>query len=320
MLGLGRSPQTLSDATEKFLLHRSKTVENTTLSANRTGTVHLLRHFGGAARTNTITAPLLQELVNELLGEGYLPSTVEAYSRSWRIFFEWCHFGVCGRALRENANRRRLAEFFDPVAELAIPNPGKTDVETLTDAQIPHVMAAAALVDGQQVGNFPSAVRACGAALFMGLRQGEVFALSWGDIDAVSRTVRPQLQAPKDSLVLKPLKGKRARTALILPGWWEHHRTDAIGFVCGRKGRPVGTRTQHNLITRVLDTAGLNRIGWAWHVLRHTYSRSFLEQGGSLEQLQRSLGHSSIVTTQETYGHYREDVAARLAAERIYGS
>ena len=322
VLRLGRSPQALSDATEKFLLHRSKTVEKATLSANRTGTVHLLRHFGGAARTNTITAPLLQDLVNELLGEGYLPSTVEAYARSWRIFFEWCHFGVCGKALRQNANRRRLAEFFDPVAELSIPDPGKTDVETLTDAEILRLMAAAALVDTQQIGQFPSAVMACGVGLFMGLRMGEIFALSWGDIAAPARTVRPQLQVPKDSLVLKPLKGKRARTALILPGWWEHHRTDSVGFVCGRTGRPVGSRTQRNLITRVLDTANLNRVGWGWHVLRHTYARTFLAQGrgGSLEQLQRSLGHSSIVTTQDTYGHFHEDVAARLASERIYGS
>ena len=320
VLGLGRSPRTLREASDAFLKHRESTVESATLSCDRTGTLHLLRHFGGPTRTNTITAPLLQELVNALYEEGYKPSTLDTYARSWRIFLEFCHFGVCGKALRQNANKRRMAEFFDPVAELSIPDPGRTDIETLSDIQIKVVMAAAATVDAQNLGESPSAVLACGVGLFMGLRQGEIFALSWQDINPVSRTVRPQLQVPKDSMTLKPLKGKRARTSLILPGWWEHQRADAVGFICGRTGRPVGTRTQHNLIMRVLDTASLNQVGRAWHLLRHTYSRSFLEQGGSLDHLQKSLGHSSIVTTQTAYGHLQQDVAARLASERIYGS
>ena len=320
VLGLGRAPESLSKAVAGFLEHRQRMVERATLSNDRTGTVHLVRHFGSAERTNALTPSALQELVDDLVDEGYQPSSIDTYARSWRIFLEWCHFGVCGKALRTNTNRRRLAEFFDPVSELSIPDPAETDVETLTDAQILQVLAAAAKIDEQQIGQFPSAVLACGAGLFMGLRMGEIFALSWGDINADTRTVRLQLQVPKDSLELKPLKGKRARTALILPGWWEHHRMDAVGFVCGRTGRPVGTRTQRNLVTRVLDTAGLNRLGWGWHVFRHTYARRFIEQGGRMEELKKSLGHASIRTTEATYEHFHEDVAARLARERIYGA
>ena len=144
VLGLGRSPRTLREASDAFLKHRESTVESATLSCDRTGTLHLLRHFGGPTRTNTITAPLLQELVNALYEEGYKPSTLDTYARSWRIFLEFCHFGVCGKALRQNANKRRMAEFFDPVAELSIPDPGRTDIETLSDIQIKVVMAAAA--------------------------------------------------------------------------------------------------------------------------------------------------------------------------------
>ena len=320
VMGLGPPPLPLGQAVERFLEHRSKTVERATWGVSRTACGHLTRHFGVSVRSNTITGPSLQELVEEMLDEGYQASTLKTNARTWRLFLEWCHFGVSGQALRETTSRRRLKEFYDPTEELSIPDPGDVDVETLTDAQIPIVLAAAAMVDEQQIGQCPSAVLACGAGFFMGLRMGEIFALSWGDINATTRTVRPQLQVPKDSLELKPLKGKRARTALILPGWWEHHRSDAVGFVCGRTGRPVGTRTQRNLVTRVLDTAGLNRLGWGWHVFRHTYARRFIEQGGRIEELQKSLGHSTILTTQGTYGHYHEDVAAKLAGERIYGA
>lgn len=320
VMGLGPPPRPIGKAIEQFLEHRRNTVEKATWGVSRTACGHLARHFGTTLRTDQITGAALQELVEEMLEEGYEPSTLKTNARTWRLFLEWCYFGVSGLALREGTSRRRLKEFYDPTEELSIPDPGQTDVTTLTDEQIPMILAAAAKVDEQQIGLFPSAVLACGIGIFMGLRQGEIFALSWQDIDSANRTARPQLQVPKDSLELKPLKGKRARTALVLPGWWEHHRRDAVGFVCGRTGKPVGTRTQRNLVTRVLDTAGLNELGRGWHLFRHTYARRFIEQGGRLEELQKGLGHSSFRTTESIYGHFHHDVAARLARERIYGA
>lgn len=321
VFGLGRVPQRLGAAVEGFVRHREQTVERSTSQSDRTGTGHLLRHYGSNTRTHQLTAETLQELADELLREGYEPSTLETYRKVWRIFLEWCHFGVCGRALRSNrSTRARLASYHDPVASVVLPDPGKGDVVTLTDEQIPALLRAAAVVDSQQRGNFPSARLACGIGLFMGARQGEIFALPWQAIRPETRSVRIEYQVPKDSTTLKPLKGKNARTALVLPGWWDLHTRDSVGLVCGRVGRPVGTRTQRNLITRVLDTAGLNGTGIGWHMLRHTYARCFLEHGGRLGELQKSLGHRSVVTTEARYEHFHEDVAAKLAAERIYGA
>lgn len=321
IFGLGRSPQVLSAAIEGYLEHREHVVERSTYQGDRTGTGHLLRGLGAHTRTNTIGPEALQGIVDELLREGYEPSTLATYLKVWRVFLEWCHFGVCGAALRGSPDaRRRLAEFFDPTTVVVIPNRGHTDVETIADEDIPRLFEAAAKIDELAVGNFPSAVLAVGIGLYMGARKGEIFALSWQDIRPEARSVRIQYQVPKDSTSLKPLKGKLARTALVMPDWWPLHRRDTVGFVCARNGKPVGTRTQNNLITRVLDTAGLNAIGRGWHVLRHTYARQFIEKGGRLEELQKSLGHTSVVTTETRYSHFHEDVASRLAAERIYGA
>ena len=51
---------------------------------------------------------------------------------------------------------------------------------------------------------------------------------------------------------------------------------------------------------------------------RQTYARRFIELGGRFEELQKSLGHKSITTTEQTYGHFHEDIAASLARGRIY--
>ena len=66
------------------------------------------------------------------------------------------------------------------------------------------------------------------------------------------------------------------------------------------------------------EHAGIKEDGNGWHVWRHTYARLFLERGGTMEELQRSLGHASIKTTQDTYGHFSTDKAAALARGRIY--
>lgn len=210
VFGSGRPAEKLSVAVRGFLEHRERTVERATLGCDRTGTSHLLAHFGGALRTSQITAPALQGLVDELVARGYQPATIDTYARSWRVFLEWCHFGVGGAALRGGASRARLAEFFDPVGELALPAKPEAEVATLSDAQIPEIFRAAERVDEQQIGQFPSAVLACATGLYMGLRRGEIFGITWQDIRPEWRTVRVQLQVPKDSVELKPLKGKRA--------------------------------------------------------------------------------------------------------------
>ena len=321
VLGLGRVPERLDAAVRGFLEHRERAVERATFINDRSATGHLLDHFRGHVLTSTVAEPAaLQALVDELLAAGYQPTTLDTYTRSWRVFFEWCHFGVCGQALRQGStNRRRLAEFFDPVGELRLPDPGATDVGTLPDEALPELFRAAERVDAQRRRGHPSAVLACGVGLYMGARQGEIFALAWQEISKPSRTVRFNFQVQKDRAELKPLKGKLARTALVLPEWWELHRP-AVGFVVGRAGRPMGTTAQRDMITRVLDASGLNGPGIGWHVLRHTFARLFLERGGRMGELQKSLGHSSIRTTEQTYGHFQEDVAAKLARERIYGA
>jgi integrase-like protein len=54
---------------------------------------------------------------------------------------------------------------------------------------------------------------------------------------------------------------------------------------------------------RVLKVAGLPE-HFTPHCLRHTYASLMLQQGESLQYVQRQLGHSSITLTVDTYGKW----------------
>ncbi len=144
----------------------------------------------------------------------------------------------------------------------------------------------------------------CG--LFMGLRMREIFGLEWSDVDAAKNIVRVQRQYPNE-----PLKSRRERTVVILPGW--EHETGQ-----GRVSHG-SFDTQTRKLADVLASAGLKAPGVLWHSLRHTYARAFLEAEPSMRLLQASLGHSSVTTTEQLYNWLQPDDAAEIARARIHG-
>jgi len=64
-------------------------------------------------------------------------------------------------------------------------------------------------------------------------------------------------------------------------------------------------------VTRVfypsLETAGVKRV--RFHDLRHTYAGLMISMGANIKFVQRQLGHASIQTTLDIYGHLLPDVA-----------
>lgn len=290
--------RTLARAAEDFLTYRQSTTERATWGSDRTALNHLLDAVPGGTSLLAVTPEDVQELLLRMARQGYEASTLQTYLKSLGVFFRWTgHEATKG---------------------VTVANPGRGDVRTLEPEECDRVRAAAAKLDRMNPGD-PSARLAIEIGLSMGLRQGEIFALRWDAIDAGDRSVRAQWQIPKDRREPKPLKGKRARTAGVLEEWWPLHRAGS-GYVVARSdGGPLGTRPQRTMIIRVLDLAGISDVGLGWHLLRHTYARHFVERGGWIQELQRSLGHRSIRTTEERYGHFREDVAWKLAKGRIYG-
>jgi len=170
------------------------------------------------------------------------------------------------------------------------------------------------------------------------MRRGEVLGLQWGDLDwhhaniHVRRSLVWYTARDREALADNPRqrwrfttpKSERSfRTIVMSPHLrdaLERHRlTSPVSphdlVFCTPEGRPLDP---NNLVKRVflptLARAGLRRI--RFHDLRHTYTSLLIAQGAHVKFIQSQLGHASIQTTLDRYGHLlpetRRDVGARL--------
>lgn len=295
VLGLPKEG-TLGEVVEAFLGFVMNHLEPNTHHGHRTSLRHLLDAFGHSRPLHAIDPKQVQGVLDKMVRQGYRASTLGRYASSWKRMLRWADAeGIWG--------------------DLVVPDPGKQDVETLEPLDLAKLRQAASTLDRDGGRGYRMAVE---CVLGTGVRRSELFALRWSDFNERERSVRIDRQVRGRGRATKPLKGKKARTALVLPSWWDHHHPSGM-YVVGEGVAKLSGRARDDMMQRVLDRAGLNETGRGWHVLRHQYARHFLESGGRIQELQRSLGHSSVLTTERYYQHFSEDAAVRLARERIYG-
>ena len=81
---------------------------------------------------------------------------------------------------------------------------------------------------------------------------------------------------------------------------------------CGPQGHPLDPEnfTKRDF-ARVLRRSGVRRIRFP--DLRHTYASLLIAQGAHPKYIQAQLGHASIQTTLDRYGHLMPDVHAAEA-------
>jgi site-specific recombinase XerD len=80
----------------------------------------------------------------------------------------------------------------------------------------------------------------------------------------------------------------------------------------GRRGRPLRYPAVYDLVGRI---RGRTEIVFGPHLFRHTYATWLLRKGAGIETVQQLLGHASIATTIDSYGHLTvEDARATLQA------
>lgn len=224
-------------------------------------------------------------------------------------------------AVRQGLIIRNVCQAVDP------PKVEKVEMQTLTAEQ-----AQKLLTESQGTPEHALYV----LALTCGLRQGEIFALQWSDINTEAGTlsISKSLQESGNSLKIGPPKSKSAIRSLSLPAVAIDSLNDHlqmqidaglndIGLIfCSPEGMFI---RKSNFSRRhwkpLLKKCELPNI--RFHDLRHTSATLLLGKGVHPKIVQNRLGHSQISLTLDTYSHVlpsMDQAAAELINDVLSGT
>ena len=274
----------------------------------------------GRIQLKTLTATHVRSLLREKLNSGLSPRTVQ--------YIRFLLRKALDQAVADNLIPR------NPVAGVKAPQVRGEEIRPLSCDQARIFLRTAA-----ETGNRLEALYAL--AIQCGLRQGELLALTWEDVDLEARTLQvrrslsgssaghPIFTTPKTAKsrrqirltlgateTLKRHRKRQLEERVRIAGMWQDH-----GLVFTTElGTPLN---RHNLIQRsfkpLLNEAKLPDI--RFHDLRHTCATLLLTAGVHPKIVQELLGHSTIAITLDTYSHVLPGMgdAAAGAMDEAFG-
>lgn len=152
-------------------------------------------------------------------------------------------------------------------------------------------------------------------ALTTGLRQGELIALKWSDLDIESRTLTI---AEKRAVVRRELVeyGSQTRSIRLTPEVvdlliMEHskHPSSPLMFMHPATQRPFSPQMVRRMHNEIIKEAGLDHIRFT--DLRHTCAVLSLRNGMETKELARMLGHYRPSITRQNYEPYLQHKAQK---------
>lgn len=273
---------------------------------------HIESRIGNVVLTE-LTPSQVQRWIGELSASGLHPSTVHS-----------CRLVLNG-ACREAVVLGVLAN--NPVTPTRSPKRKRVNIVTWDSDHVAAVMRQAA----------PSVMMHAyyAVALTTGMRPGEIRALKWEDVDMEERVIHCLRTMTRDennaTIIGEVTKTKRART-IALPASTikalqslkadqnkrrlAAERWNNIDIIFDRgDGNPMYQKTVARLHNAICELAGVPTV--RLHDLRHTAATLMLRNGVNLKIVSEILGHASIATTADIYGHV--DIAMQRSATDALG-
>jgi integrase len=290
---LAGTPQPLREAGEAFVdgmatgTIRTRTGERYKPSVvreyERSLRLHVLPALGGA-RLSRIQRRDVQRLVDELLASGADPSTIRNALKPLQVIFR--------RAIEDGD----LA--VNPCERLRLPAPRGRRERIASPSEAAALIAALCSED-----------RALwGCAFYAGLRRGELRALIWDDVDLADGLIRVERSMSGHGETGGPKSRAGRRSVPIVAALRdllvEHKLVTrrAGGLVFGSSGaQPFTPTAVRKRALTAWRRAELKPIGL--HECRHTFASLLIAAGVNAKAITAYLGHASIQTTFDLYGH-----------------
>ena len=331
-LAITNPNQTVAEFLEHWLEHVSRpSVKPQTYQSHESAIRKRIIPRIGHIRLRQLTGQHVQALYNELLESGRVPKrgkkqendTAAGATKNPGLSpgsVVRTH-AVLHKALKQAFHWRLIS--FNPADTVSPPTVPKSEMQTLTPAQ------AMKLIEGAADATFRTLYA---LAVGTGLRRGELLGLSWSDIDfergilTVKRTAlrlkgggvhygEPKSAAGRRSIrlgdmVLSHLREHRTRQKewklKAGPAW---HETDLV--LTNPSGGPLDAAKVTRTFEADRKRAGLPTV--RLHDLRHTFATIALNQETPIKALQAAMGHSTIGTTIDTYGHLTSELQESVA-------
>lgn len=270
--------------------------------------VEALRPAIGSIRLAKLTT---RDVQRAIAGRDLAPQTIR-------------HYAACLRGAFTYAVRHGLMER-NPAADLVLPAVRQADRVPWTSAELRAFLAA--IPEDDELA--PLWI----TAAWTGMRQGELLGLRWQDVDLdrgslVVRRSLARLPGPTGTrYVLEEPKTERSRRTIPLTPATvaalrelrkrqlsAPRKLDQGLVFATPAGSPLDAARVSIRFRRAVETAGLRLI--RFHDLRHTAASLMIEAGIDLATISRILGHSTIATTADIYGHLTES-GKRAAIDRF---
>jgi integrase len=139
-------------------------------------------------------------------------------------------------------------------------------------------------------------------AAYAGLRQGELLALRWRDVDfagsalTIARAMSAGVESStKSGHVRRVPLADQAAAALDRMSRREHFTTPGDLVFCNVLGRPLDDSALRRRYRRAQTAAGVRPL--RFHDLRHTFGSLLAMRGVDVVTIQKAMGHSTLATT-----------------------